>query len=84
MNTLTCDRRTLDAFLQGRLEEDDSLDFLMHLDSCPNCWESVYSATKATHPHFYKRPIKSSRFDNMDLSGLDPSDDDSDEVTEVA
>lgn len=84
MSTLYCDRSTLVRFLQNQLEEDDRLDFLMHLDACPNCWESVYSAAKAAHPHFYKRPIKTERFADVDLSALVDNDEESEDVTEVA
>jgi hypothetical protein len=84
MATITCRRETLVGFLQDQLEEDDRLDFLIHLDACPNCWEAVYSATKAAHAHFYKRPINTARFADIDLSGLEMSDDESEEVFEVA
>ncbi|MGW8181231.1 MAG: zf-HC2 domain-containing protein, partial [bacterium] len=45
-----CDREVLVKFLDKKLEEDDRLDFLFHLDACPSCWEEVYNAEKKTHP----------------------------------
>ncbi len=84
MNTEKCKREVLVSFLQNRLEEDDRLDFLMHLDSCPNCWEAVYSASKAAHPHYYKRPLKNSRSAKMDLPPMEPRDEEQEEVFEVA
>ncbi|UCF39137.1 MAG: zf-HC2 domain-containing protein [Acidobacteriota bacterium] len=55
-----CNRQVLRSYITGQLEEDDRLDFLMHLDDCPNCWEAVYSAAKAEHPHWYKRASRRS------------------------
>ena len=28
--------------------------FFAHLDDCPECWDEVYNAVKAQHPHYYK------------------------------
>ena len=85
MNTQHCKRETLVRYLQNRLEEDDMLDFLIHLDECPTCWEAVYTATKASHPHFYKRALKASRLAEIDLRGLENTDtDEKEEVFEVA
>lgn len=88
MNTQKCRRETLVRYLQNRLEEDDTLDFLIHLDSCPTCWEAVYTATKASHPHYYKRALKASRLAEIDLRGVDNAggaeDEEKEEVFEVA
>jgi hypothetical protein len=86
MRTALCNRKILARFIQNQLDEDDRLDFLIHLDSCPNCWEAVYSASKASHPHYYKRPINTRRFADIDLSALEkPETADRDEgVFEVA
>lgn len=62
MPNLNCDRRRLGAFLDKRLDEDRRLEFLLHLDDCPRCWEAVYAASKAEHPHYYKsRPKKAKK-----------------------
>lgn len=81
-----CDRRLLVGFIQNQLGETDKLDFLIHLDSCPNCWEAVYAATKASHPHYYKKPIDTSRFVDLDLAGLDQeeSEPEAEDAIEVA
>jgi len=50
-----CDKKLVISFIADRLEDDDRLDFLFHLDECPDCWDEVYNATKAGHPHFYKK-----------------------------
>jgi anti-sigma factor RsiW len=80
-----CDRKILLAYLRGLLEEDDRLDFLIHLDACPRCWEAVYNATKAAHPHYYKKPPKKSHLDERDLRRLESGKKgDQEEVFEVA
>lgn len=86
---MTCDRITLLRFLREQLEEDDRLDFLFHLDDCPNCWDAVYNATKAAHPHFYKRPPrKSSQFSDSEIRSLEGNaakvgEEDTEEVFDV-
>lgn len=85
MNTQNCRRDTLVRYLQNRLEEDDTLDFLIHLDNCPTCWEAVYTATKASHAHYYKRALKASRLAEIDLRGVENgNDEEKEEVFEVA
>ncbi len=84
MNTQNCRRDTLVRYLQNRLEEDDTLDFLIHLDNCPTCWEAVYTATKASHAHYYKRALKASRLAEIDLRGSEQNDEEKEEVFEVA
>lgn len=79
-----CDRRLLSEFLTDRLEEEQLLDFLFHLDECPRCWEEVYSATKAAHPHYYKTKTKKARISEKELARLNPRDTAEDEVFEVA
>ncbi len=66
MRTALCNRQTLAAFLRNELAEDDKLDFLIHVDSCTHCWDAVYAATKAAHPHYYKR-TKSAKVAELDL-----------------
>lgn len=61
MQNLNCDRRYLAAYLAQRLDEDRRLEFLLHLDECPRCWEAVYAATKAEHPHYYKSRSKKAK-----------------------
>ena len=80
MSVCKCHRETLVGFLQDRLEEDDRLDFLIHLDSCPRCWEVIYSARKAAHPHFYTRPLKPSSFPELEALDTVRSDQDSEVV----
>lgn len=82
MKTALCNRQTLAAFIKNQLAEDDRLDFLFHVDSCPHCWEAVYAATKAAHPHYYKKG-KTAKL--ADLETATPSLEDAEEgVFEVA
>jgi hypothetical protein len=67
----SCDRTVLAAFLKDELPEDDRLDFLFHLDTCTRCWEEIYNATKAEHPHFYKRPSRRTRTLDKQMQGVD-------------
>ncbi|HLV00019.1 MAG TPA: zf-HC2 domain-containing protein [Acidobacteriota bacterium] len=79
-----CDRRLLSDFLTERLEEEELLDFLFHLDECPRCWEEVYSAKKAAHPHYYKTKTKKTRISERELARLNRSNTPDDEIFEVA
>lgn len=82
-----CDRKLLAGYLKSQLDEEDTLTFLMHLDACPGCWEEVYSATKATHPHFYKSGPRKSKGSDRDIEDFElpeAEDDDSQDVFEVA
>jgi hypothetical protein len=83
-NRNMCNRRTLAAFLQNELEENDRLDFLFHLDNCSNCWDRVYNATKASHPHYYKRSNYRNKALEEELKRLEGPAPDSREVFEVA
>ena len=89
MTTIICDRKMMLSFLRDQLEQDDRLVFLFHLDECPNCWDTVYNATKATHPHFYKRPPrKTTEFSEKEIRSLegntDRTEDETEKIFEVA
>ena len=84
MSMTLCDRKTIRGFLTEQLQEDERLDFLFHLDECPNCWEAVYDGTKATHPHFYKQASKKSKFTDAELAKLAAGGEQKEEVFEVA
>ena len=49
-----CPRKLLAYYLSDKLDVDDQLTFFAHLDDCPDCWDEVYNAVKAQHPHYYK------------------------------
>ncbi|MGH9339203.1 MAG: hypothetical protein ACRD1R_06360 [Acidobacteriota bacterium] len=71
MNVITCNRRTLSHFLSDRLEIEDKLGFLFHLDHCSKCWDAVYNAVKATHPHYYKTTSRRLKISERELKKLD-------------
>jgi anti-sigma factor RsiW len=52
--TTKCPRKLLAYYLSDKLDVDDQLIFFAHLDTCPECWDEVYNAVKAQHPHYYK------------------------------
>ena len=52
---MACNREMLSGYLENRLDLEEQLDFLIHVDSCGHCWDEVYNATKARHPHYYKK-----------------------------
>lgn len=83
MSINICDRKVLRGFLTNKLEEDARLDFLFHLDECPSCWDTVYNATKAEHPHFYKRPVRKPAHLEPEIAEFEKAEE-SDKVFEVA
>ena len=70
--TRTCDRAKLGAFLSDQLELDDQLEFLTHLDRCAACWNELYSATKAQHPHYYQTGSKRTKTAKKQLGSVRP------------
>ncbi len=53
-----CDRGLLARFLSDKLDVDEKLSFFSHLEDCPECWDEVYNAVRAQHPHYYKTKSK--------------------------
>lgn len=76
-----CDRLWLARYLRSELELEEKLDYLYHLDVCPDCWEKVYSATKATHPHYYKMSARQIKVTERDLARMELKEE---EIIEVA
>lgn len=70
--TRTCDRAKLGAFLSDQLELDDRLEFLTHLEPCAACWDQLYSATKAQHPHYYQTGSKRTKGVRKQLGSVRP------------
>jgi hypothetical protein len=38
------------------------------VDGCAHCWDEVYNATKAQHPHFYKSTSRQVRLSRRELA----------------
>ncbi len=58
----SCDRQLtrgyLEDYLGDRLTIDAKLDFLIHVENCRDCWEEVFTASKARDAHFYRNGKK--------------------------
>lgn len=67
----TCNRRRLARFLVDRLDLDDRLTFLLHVENCSSCWNAVYIVVKARHPHYYKPTSWRVGISEKELSRLD-------------
>ncbi|HXK60601.1 MAG TPA: hypothetical protein PLP42_11990 [Acidobacteriota bacterium] len=78
----SCDRELLKGYLANELSLEDQLDFLIHVDSCTHCWDEVYSASKAKHPHYYKNTSRQVKISRQELGEDDPFQEH--EVFEVA
>ena len=70
--TRSCDRAKLGSFLSDQLELDDRLEFLTHVESCADCWNELYSATKAQHPHYYQTGSKRTKAARKQLGSVRP------------
>lgn len=80
-----CNKKNPIRYLKEEMDLDEKLTFLFHLDTCSNCWEAVYNATKAEHPHYYK--VKARRIKQLsekELRKLDTENRGNREVFEVA
>ena len=77
---MTCNKRRIAQFMSGRIEVDDKLFFLFHLDECPHCWSEVYNAVKAQHSHYYKPSTRGAKLSAKELNRIDFED----RVVEVA
>ena len=66
-----CNRKQLVGFLSNQLEVDERLDFLAHVEECTRCWEEIYNARKAEHPHYYKSTGRQVRLTDKDLKRIE-------------
>ena len=66
-----CSRRRLKGFLSDRLDLDNRLVFLLHVEDCPKCWEAVYHDAKAQHPEYYQSSPWRMRTSKRELSHPD-------------
>ncbi|MBI2821829.1 MAG: hypothetical protein HYX74_06350 [Acidobacteria bacterium] len=73
-----CSRRKLIAFAEGRMELDEKLDILYHLDRCQKCWDDLYLIRKSKNGRLYSRKGRS--YSEADIKALEkdnsPADDD--------
>ena len=83
----TCDQNQMQAYLDNELNEDDLLDFLLHLDECQMCRSILYLSIKGTHDHYYRKsPNKRLEREMKEISKMNRDDFKSkdDEMTDVA
>ncbi len=77
-----CNKTWLIRYLSEELDLDEQLEFLFHLDECLDCYESLYTATKAKHPHYYKMSARQLKISERELQKLESPA--SQEIVEVA
>ena len=75
-----CDPRRLSHFLSERLDVDEKLDFLYHLDRCSECWEALYNLRRAQHSHYYQKKGRKMALSEKELAKVDTEK----KVSEVA
>ena len=68
--TEICDRRVVARFLDNKLDLDQKLEFLKHLEDCKQCWGEVYKARKNEHPHYYKKTSRRLKVTEKELAKL--------------
>jgi len=64
-----CSRRKLTAFAEGRMELDEKLDTLYHLDRCQKCWDDLYLIRKSKNGQLYSRKTRS--YSEADIKALE-------------
>lgn len=64
-----CSRRKLIAFAEGRMELDEKLDILYHLDNCQKCWDDLYLVRKSKNGQLYSRKTRS--YSEADIKALE-------------
>ena len=64
-----CSRRKLIAFAEGRMELDEKLDTLYHLDHCQKCWDDLYLIRKSKNGRLYSRKTRS--YSEADIKALE-------------
>ena len=77
----TCNRRLLNRFLTDKLDVDDKLHFLSHVEECAECWDEVYNSVKAQHPHYYKTTGRRVKISDKEIEQFEEKEK---KVTEVA
>ncbi len=74
-----CKREQIVGFLTNRLDVDEKLEFLGHVEECVQCWEEVYNARKNEHPHYYKRTSRQVKISDTELKRIDALEQEADE-----
>ena len=81
-----CSRRKLIAFAEGRMDLDEKLDVLYHLDRCQKCWDDLYLIRKSKNGQLYSRRTRN--YTEADIKALEkestPTDDEEMSEAETA
>lgn len=64
-----CSRRKLIAFAEGRMDLDEKLDVLYHLDRCQKCWDDLYLIRKSKNGQLYSRRTRN--YTEADIKALE-------------
>jgi len=68
--TENCGPHVVALFLDNELKLDQKLEFLEHLEECPQCWGEIYKARKNEHPHYYKKTSRRLKVTEKELAKL--------------
>ncbi len=82
-----CSPKRISDYLDNKLDEEEQFEFLLHLDYCQLCRDSLYEAMKGSHDHYYKKISgKKLKKELKEISKLvkDDSSQADSEITEVA
>ena len=82
-----CEESQIEGYLNNQLNDEDLLDFLIHLDECKSCRDVLYAEMKEAHDHYYrKNSSKKLEKEIRELSKIENGGDSSDEedITDVA
>lgn len=44
---MNCDRRVVNRYLNGKLDNDELFDFMEHIDGCKDCYRLIYLARRS-------------------------------------
>ena len=66
-----CKREQIVGFLMNRLDIDEKLECLEHVQGCNQGWSEIYNARKSEHPHYYKRTTRQVKLSDSELKKID-------------
>lgn len=83
-----CEESQIEGYLNNQLNDEDLLDFLIHLDECKSCREVLYAEMKGSHDHYYrKKSSKKLEKEIRELSKIENEEggsEDEEDITDVA
>jgi len=82
-----CNQKKIKAYFERSLDSDEELDFLLHLDECKLCRDSLFEIMKDSHEDYYRKVSGNKiKKELKEISKLVRNDDSrsSDEMPDVA